>query len=186
MLFVRVFILYMSWSISISWEENNCQVCLAGQCCASNPIVSIHCMLHQRPNVFIWCADTHVAFCFGSQPQNSATNRKSPFPDTVPGLHHKKPAEVRLDKKDVIMRLKRMSVRTKNKGEYRIRRGYKSNTTVHWRDRYTHMYALQYCTRLSAGHPASCAFASISMPMERSSYDEAHRKICELKARQMA
>ena len=26
---------------------------------------------------------------------------KSPFPDTVPGLHHKKPAEVRLDKKDV-------------------------------------------------------------------------------------
>ena len=31
---------------------------------------------------------------------------KSPFPDTVPGLHHKKPAEVRLDKKDVIMRLK--------------------------------------------------------------------------------
>ena len=27
---------------------------------------------------------------------------KSPFPDTVPGLHHKKPAEVRLDKKDVI------------------------------------------------------------------------------------
>ena len=66
---------------------------------------------------------------------------KSPFLDTVPGLHHKKPAEVRLDKKDVIMRLKRMSVRTKNeraytkmrkiKGEYRIRRGYKSNTTVH-------------------------------------------------------
>ena len=32
---------------------------------------------------------------------------KSPFPDTVPGLHHKKPAEVRLDKKDVIMRLKK-------------------------------------------------------------------------------
>ena len=31
---------------------------------------------------------------------------KSPFPHTVPGLHHKKPAEVRLDKKDVIMRLK--------------------------------------------------------------------------------
>ena len=43
---------------------------------------------------------------------------KSPFLDTVPGLHHKKPAEVRLDKKDVIMRLKlneRMSVRTKKR-----------------------------------------------------------------------
>ena len=71
---------------------------------------------------------------------------KSPFPDTVPGLHHKKPAEVRLDKKDLIMRLKewvseRKSERAytkmrKIKGEYRIRKGYKSNTTVHWRDRY--------------------------------------------------
>ena len=40
------------------------------------------------------------------------------FPDTVPGLHHKKPAEVCLDKKDVIMRLKlneRMSVNTKKR-----------------------------------------------------------------------
>ena len=81
-----------------------------------------------------------VAFCFGSRPQNSATNRKSPFPDTVPGLHHKKPAEVRLDKKDVIMKLKEWVSKRKSewaykkmrkiKGEYRIRRGYKSNITV--------------------------------------------------------
>ena len=52
-----------------------------------------------------------VAFCFFSRPQKSATNKKSLFPDTVPGLHHKKPTEVRLDKKDEIwdwrdMRLK--------------------------------------------------------------------------------
>ena len=80
---------------------------------------------------------------------------KSPFLDTVPGLHHKKPAEVRLDKKDVIMRLKKWVSEQKNeraytkmrkiKGEYRIRRGYKSNTTVHWRDRYRYLLHRSLC-----------------------------------------